>query len=293
MQGAFFDSQSDVSAYVTIGKIENIGILCVFFHLFIAYSEFLNYIALGSNQFSLMETDGKFWRMKVLTYDSNESNHVRRSVLMKNTSIFALAAGMGSMILASSASADVAASMVSMGDNAQGHTYRLYITGLADGDRIDAVYGNAGSVLDISGNFYENAFGGSTSMDINPALLAVFPSLANDSWVTIGLTDNVGNALNNIGMNFDAGSYNTDNGSWFVTPDDAQGEAVDGSVLIGQFTVVGGTGVVSDDFSSAVVNVQGTIGGAVVQHEGLNAIPAPGALALLGVAGLAARRRRK
>ena len=222
------------------------------------------------------------WRMKVLTYDSNESNHVRRSVLMKNTSIFALAAGMGSLVLASSASADVAAELVSMGSNSEGHTYRMYITGLADGDRLDAVYGNESNGLSIAGNFYENSFGGNTSMSINPALIAVFPSLANDTWVTIGATDMLGgNALNDIGMNWDAGNYNTTNGSWFVTPDDAQ------------FTVVGGTGVVADDFSSAIVNVQGTIGGGVVQLTGLNAIPAPGALALLGVAGLVSRRRRK
>jgi len=213
---------------------------------------------------------------------------------MKNTSIFALAAGMGSLVLASSASADVAAELVSMGSNSEGHTYRMYITGLADGDRLDAVYGNESNGLSIAGNFYENAFGGNTSMSINPALIAVFPSLANDTWVTIGATDMLGgNALNDIGMNWDAGNYNTTNGSWFVTPDDAQGEAVDGSVLIGQFTVVGGTGVVADDFSSAIVNVQGTIGGGVVQLTGLNAIPAPGALALLGVAGLVSRRRRK
>ena len=213
---------------------------------------------------------------------------------MKNTSIFALAAGMGSMVLASSASADVAAELVSMGSNSEGHTYRMYITGLADGDRLDAVYGNEDNGLSIAGNFYENMFGGNTTMDINPALIAVFPSLANDSWVTIGLEDSFGgNALNNIGMNWDAGNYNTTNGSWFVTPDDAQGAAVGGSVLIGQFTVVGGTGVVADDFSSAIVNVQGTIGGEVVQLTGLNAIPAPGALALLGVAGLVSRRRRK
>jgi len=216
---------------------------------------------------------------------------------MKNTSIFALAAGMGSMFLASSASADVAAELVSMGSNSEGHTYRMYITGLADGDRIDAVYGNADNALSIAGNFYENNFGGNTSMSINPALIAVFPSLANDSWVTIGATDMFGgNALNDIGMNFDAGNYNTTNGSWFVTPDDAQGVAVGGSVLIGQFTVVGGTGNVSDDFSSALVNVQGSVdgvSGSSFNITGLNAIPAPGALALLGVAGLVSRRRRK
>ena len=214
---------------------------------------------------------------------------------MKNTSIFALAAGMGSMFLASSASADVAAELVSMGSNGEGHTYRMYITGLADGDRIDAVYGNADNALSIAGNFYENSFGGDTSMSINPALIAVFPSLANDSWVTIGATDMFGgNALNDIGMNFDAGNYNTTNGSWFVTPDDAQGESVDGRVLLGQFSVIDGSGVLTEDMAAMSVNLQGKdASGNTWTLIGGNALPAPGALALLGLAGIASRRRRK
>ena len=64
---------------------------------------------------------------------------------------------------------------------------------LEAGARLDAVFGNASSVLSIHAadgmSFYQNAFGGDTSMLINPALLAVFPSLAYDTYVTIGLTD--------------------------------------------------------------------------------------------------------
>ncbi len=218
---------------------------------------------------------------------------------MKNTSIFALAAGMGSLVLASAATADVSVSAVSMGDSGYGAQYRLYAN-IDAGWRVDAVYGNADNVLSIesNGSFYQNAFGGSTSMDINPALIAVFPSLAYDSWVTIGLTDSTGNALNNIGIDFGSfaggGALVTDNGSWFVTPDDAQGAEVNGQVLLGQFTVAGGSGVLAEDFASMTVSLQGKdANGGTWNATGLNAIPAPGALALLGVAGLASRRRRK
>ncbi len=220
---------------------------------------------------------------------------------MKNTSIFALAAGMGSLVFATGATADVSVALVSQGDSAYGvgHVYQLVVTGLSDGDRIDAVYGNADAVLNIeaTSSFYQNMFGNETSLGVNPALLAVFPSLADDSFVTIGSMNNVGNNLNTIGIDFSGfeggGGLATDNGSWFVTPDDAQGAAVDGQVVIGQFTVVGGSGVVADDFASAIVSVQGTVDGSLYNGVGLNAIPAPGALALLGVAGLVSRRRRK
>ena len=227
---------------------------------------------------------------------------------MKNTNIFALAAGMGSMILASTATADVSVSvdLVHLGSNgsatapADVATYRVYAN-MDSGWRVDAVYGNSSGVMSIgaNGSFYQNAFGGNTSMDINPALGAVFPSLAYDSWVTIGLADQTGgNALNNIGIDFSGfaagGDITTDNGSWFVTPDDAQGQEVDGQVLIGQFSVLNGSGDLAADMSSLTVSLQGKdANGDTWQATSLNGLPAPGALALLGVAGIASRRRRK
>jgi len=109
-------------------------------------------------------------------------------------------------------------------------TVRIY-TVMDDGDRLDAVAGDVtnNKTLTTTGSFYQNAFGGPTSADINPALYGAFPSLVFDSWVTIGLEDNVGNALSNIGIdwtNFESGGdLSTDNGTWFVTPKDPQGEA--------------------------------------------------------------------
>ena len=149
-----------------------------------------------------------------------------------------------------------------------------------------------------SGGFYQNAFGSHSSAGINPALIPAFPSLAMDSWVTIGLEDQTGNAMLDIGIDWagfnSGGDIMTSNGSWFATPEDDQCLAgSDLRVMIGQFTMLG-----SDSTVSGVVNFQGKVGDnetfvATGQAFEYSMIPAPGALALLGLAGVASRRRRK
>ncbi len=116
-------------------------------------------------------------------------------------------------------------------DGESNWTVRIYAV-LDEGERLDAVAGDEtnNKTLTTTGSFYQNGFGGPTSADINPSLYGPFPSLVYDSWVTIGLEDNVGNALSNIGIDWtdfeSGGDLATDNGTWFVTPKDAQGEAM-------------------------------------------------------------------
>ena len=158
------------------------------------------------------------------------------------------------------------------------------------------MFGNGDNLLSIHAadglSFYQNALGGNTSVNINAALLPLYGSLNHDSWVTIGLDNSTDNALNVVGDTFD-NWLETDNGSWFVTPDDVQGEAVDGRVLIAQLSIVGGSGVLDDDFSSMNVSLQGKTDTGETWKAYNVSVPAPGALALLGVAGFVARRRRK
>ena len=174
-----------------------------------------------------------------------------------------------------------------------GVTYQIYVD-VEVGDQLNAVYGDGDNALsvDSTGAFYQNAFGGAVSTAINPSLIAVFPSLAYDSWVTIGLSDQVGNAMLNIGIdwaNFEAGgSFSTDNGSWFATPDDAQVYEIGGRVLIGQFTLIDGE--LSGQVNLQGKNADGSNWTVLAEQIG---IPAPGAIALLGLAGIASRRRRK
>ena len=214
---------------------------------------------------------------------------------MKNTKVLALTAGMGSLIFTGATSADLQGISHEVVDSANGLVVQVFVD-LEAGDQLNAVYGDGDNALHIGvtdgGSFYQNAFGDATVAGMNPALFGFFPSLLNDSFVTIGLSDNVGNAMLDIGIDFSGfeagGAIDTDNGSWFATPDDAQVYEIDGRVLIGQFTLNGGD-------LEGIVNLQGK------NADGTNwtvlgqdiALPAPGALALLGLAGVATRRRRK
>ena len=174
---------------------------------------------------------------------------------------------------------------------------------------LDAVYGNSQGALSVAvangGSIYHNANGGPTSKEINLELLPFVPSMEWDSYVSIGAYYQNGapfgeNNLNNIGVDWAAweggGDLFADNGSWFVTPDDAQGAELNGQVFLGQFTVQGGNGDASDLVGQ--VNLQGQDAGWKHLETPSAAswgseIPAPGALALLGLAGVAGRRRRR
>ena len=197
-------------------------------------------------------------------------------------------------------------SFESLGNMGNGETYRMYVD-VDAGARIDAVFGNSVGSLDIGTaagmSFYQNAYGGPTSTSCNSDFFLLAPELEWDSYVTIGALYANGspfanNALLDIGIdfsNFNAGGdlAGIDNGSWFVTPADAQGAEVGGRVLIGQFTVIGGSGNALDDLLGQV-SLQGKdANGDTWQELGVTWVPAPGALALLGVAGLAGRRRRR
>jgi len=210
-------------------------------------------------------------------------------------------------LLATTATADytgLSFDVVADANIAESWTARIYANFDDPDSRLDAVFGNADNSLSIasSGGFYQNTLGGATSTAINSAFFALAPSLEWDSYVTVGALHSDGypfgnNALLDIGIDwadFEAGgAVNTDNGTWFVTPDDAQGSSIDGRVLVGQFTMMG-----TDSSVYGVLNLQGKdSNGDTFQVTGqafdFSIVPAPGALALLGLAGVASRRRRK
>jgi hypothetical protein len=231
----------------------------------------------------------------MISLSRNIQKQKKEKFPMKSKILLGLTAGVGSLILAGTATADfqyLTLEVVDNGGVVAGTTFDLYAY-VDAGGRVDAVYGDGANTLSIGvdgGNFFQSVYGGNTSMDINPAFLPLFPELQYDSYVTIGLTDNGGNALNNIGIDWTGfaagGTLSTDNGTWFVTPDDAQGDESGGRVLLGRFTIDGGELVGS-------VNLQGRdSSGTVWNAHGVTWVPAPGALALLGLAGLASRRRR-
>ena len=225
---------------------------------------------------------------------------------MKLTSVFAGA--VGGLFLAGTASAalqSVSMELVNVGD--QGNTYRMFAN-LDAGARVDAVYGNSVGTLSIAAangaTMYQNANGGPTSKEINSNFFPFVPSMEWDSYVSIGAyyqngAPFGGNNLNNIGIDWSSfeggGDLVTDNGSWFVTPEDAQGGELNGQVFLGQFTVQGGLGTSDDLFGQ--INLQGKDANGdtwnAIGATWNTPVPAPGALALLGLAGLASSRRRR
>ena len=136
----------------------------------------------------------------------------------------------------------------------------LYVTFDNSADHLNAVNGKEAplnlviSTSDPSG-FFQSANGNvDTTENRNAAQEGVWPSMAADSWVTIGLTDQTNNAMLDVGIDFadfnSGGSLTITNGAWFVTPDDVQGDATGGRVLIGRFTHAAG------DSLSATLNIQ-------------------------------------
>ena len=79
---------------------------------------------------------------------------------------------------------------------------------LDDGNRLDAVAGNSTitKLINTSGTFYQQPFGGATSANNNDALWVSFPELEYDSFVTINcLSSQCGganNAMQAVGIDF-------------------------------------------------------------------------------------------
>ena len=178
-------------------------------------------------------------------------------------------------------------------------TSRIYANFTAVTDELDAVYGDSSHELTVTSTagFFNATGTGATAMDNNNAFWSIFPTMEWDSMVSIGMTHSTsGGTMSNIGIDFldfnGGGNIVTDNGSWYSTPDQPNVLAVDGRVLIMQLTIADSDhayGVISLQGKDADASTNWTAAGVVFE----TIIPAPGAIALLGLAGFAARRRRK
>ena len=172
-------------------------------------------------------------------------------------------------------------------------------------DALTAIYGDADNYLLFAADsqFYQNAFGGPTSQDIDASQYDDLPDLAYDSWLTIGADSQTDNVLQDIGMSWTAFNQGSplyaNNGAVFVDPTSDQGVAEaqgDGSfrVLIGQFTIFGTVqtkvwGQMNLQWRDATT---GDVNASFVEFSFAN-LPAPGALALLACAAFTPARRRR
>ena len=134
-------------------------------------------------------------------------------------------------------------------------TVDIYMNFENSTDFLQAVYGTVANELNLTtddaSGFFQSANGSAdTSADFNEALVAISPSMAADSWVTIARTSSTDNNLLDIGVDFTAfnaaGALTVDNGSWFVTDDDTQGSAGDAlcyRILLARMSVESGSTV--------------------------------------------------
>lgn len=127
-----------------------------------------------------------------------------------------------------------------------GRTYRVYAQMEAEGDVIDAVFGDGEDYLEVNSTapFFQHERGGNSANELQRSDVQSVDGLKFDSWVTIGYEDNYMNALTAFLMDFSefeqGGRLYTNNGAWFVTPDMRQAAAgPDGKLLIMQLTTEG------------------------------------------------------
>jgi len=154
------------------------------------------------------------------------------------------------------------------------------------------------SIEVIGGSFYQHPFGS----DRPPGdAFGDFPSLYFDTFVAIGVKrwpnfqpdDQMMLTLDWPG--FGESTLETSNAGWAITPLDPQGDpfdpiwvAGDGRVLIGQFSTVNGSAIQGTMLLQYISN--NVVGQSIVSFFH---VPGPGALWLLGAAGLLGRRRRR
>ncbi len=184
------------------------------------------------------------------------------------------------------------------------------------GDAAASVIGVGGSAalgipLQVStrdGIFFQHPIGGGLPAPLAPSATLIglpgFLALKHDSFVTIGRKNNAGDVTQIIGMDTwtDTRLTGSPEVRWFVAgfPAQASPGLADNPpdmVLIGQFTVAnpGPTGgVIGEMFVNARhTNAMGVVEEITIMGTFANQLPAPGTLALLGVAGLMGTRRRR
>jgi len=161
--------------------------------------------------------------------------------------------------------------------------------------------GNAPLLVQVlgGGTFYNHSFGGNTAP--GSMLVNAFPALAFDSFVTIGakVTSNAfpDATVQAPGLPMIEGTqFATTTAAWAVIPDAPQADPFnsdyggpgDGNSLIAQFSTADGSAIVGTFLVQYFIN--GVSEQSIVSFAH---IPTPGALALLGTAGLIGVRRRR
>lgn len=138
-----------------------------------------------------------------------------------------------------------------------GTTYRFYANFDSPTDELIAVYGEESVSLSAplqvttTTSFYQDPLGVFLGQGINELFFSVFPSMAYDSWFTIGSANSTGTGgVSELGFEPFISGFNSGNGfivnnqngaSWYVVPGSSADALAgdDGKVLIAQLTTTG------------------------------------------------------
>ncbi len=201
------------------------------------------------------------------------------------------------------------------------HICNIYVTFSAPGDNLIAIVGLPApaaalfySTNSVGGFHQETVPIGPLDVPINRILFGIAPNYADDTYITIGLKHGYQGAdtMQHVGVlatdvppgptDWNAGGPLTSNaaagGSYFVLPGAVQGIEVGGQVLIAQLVInrnldtTDGSASRIDAFIPEITWADAA-GNSQSTTVNWDPIPAPGTLALLGLAGLAGIRRRR
>ena len=226
--------------------------------------------------------------------------------------VFALAGVAGAMFVAGSAPAAytglVVESYIGAGWEMAGYdasaldTYRVYAT-FDDALGVITAVGDSSGLFELTsrdGSFFNSTNPGAGDLPSNPGFWPTFADLQWDTFVTVGaegeLVPTTGGApgftTQAAGLTGDTFLNNT---GWFVSGFPAQGDAVNGRVLVAQLTVNEGIGVDGRNWRVSGLTESGNSNSSfdILSDFSAPTIPAPGAVALLGLVGLVSRRRRR
>jgi hypothetical protein len=170
--------------------------------------------------------------------------------------LFSLIATFGLVMSMSAADVQLVVEAVDNGGLVPGNTYRVYAV-LPDAQHsLHAVFADDQSdlLVETTGSFFQHPYGNYSTLDINPNIVQADPSLAFDSWVTIGAENNQNNNLWTVGVDYasfmDGGTLTITDGAWFLIPTDVRAMPDAGNmILLMQIT--------TDGIASGSMNFQG------------------------------------
>ena len=129
----------------------------------------------------------------------------------------------------------------------KGKTYRIFAELESEGDQVFVIFGDTQHPLSITSDepFYQDDFGGALSKETNRKAARESKTLAFDSYLTVGATDNYENNVQVLKLDLTdfeekGKGFGTTDGAWFCMPTDKQAYCgASKRILLMQLTTAG------------------------------------------------------